>query len=284
MLASLKDIMPALEQRRVCLPCFDIGGGQQDFLLGVLRACEAARSPSVMLLYGPAAENYMGLEACVEEVGFYARRAEVPVCLHLDHGQEEELVDRALRLGFRSVMFDSSASPLEENIERTRRMVELAHDYGATIEGELGQFGQEREEGEPGSGLTDPDQAARFVEETGVDVLAPAVGNAHGFYKEPPKLRFGLIEQTAARTGVPLSLHGGTGIPLEDVRRAGRLGMRKVNIASRLHRDFAETIREAAVGSGEKSFSWRRALQSGREAIGGRVSSYLSELDAEGLA
>ncbi|MGD2174056.1 MAG: class II fructose-bisphosphate aldolase [Candidatus Brocadiaceae bacterium] len=283
MLSSLEDVIPALDRGKVCAPAFDIGGGQPDFLLGVLRACEEAGCPAIMLVWGPAAEDYLGLDACVELAAHYAERSSVPLVLHLDHGLDEEVVEKALEAGFRSVMFDASDCPLAENIRRTRRMAERAHEQGATIEGELGRFGQEQDGGEAANRLTDPDEAERFVRETGVDMLAPAVGNAHGFYRKPPRLRFDLIEEISSRTAVPLSLHGGTGIPLEDVRRAGELGMRKINIASQIHKDFAEALRCAAEVDPERKFSWRTALGAGREAISARVGEYIGELGAERL-
>ncbi|MHC4718218.1 MAG: class II fructose-bisphosphate aldolase [Planctomycetota bacterium] len=278
MFADLIDLMKGPGARGLCLPAFDIAGGQSDFLQGVLGACEQARCPAMLLVWAPGA-TYIGLDACVDLVASCARRASVPVVLHLDHGQDEGTVRRALELGFTSVMFDGSEHPLDENIRRTRAMAEIAHARGATIEGELGSFGQEQAEAGGASHLADPDEAARFVRETGVDILAPAVGNAHGFYKQPPKLRFDLVERIAATTGVPLSLHGGTGIPFEDVRRAGQLGMRKMNVASQLHRDFGDAL-QAAIGEGS---GWRRALRAGRQAVGQRAAEIIRELGVEGL-
>jgi len=278
MFADLKNLMATAAAARVCLPALDIGGGQPDFLQGILAACEAARCPAVLLVWAPGA-TYVGLDACVDLVASFARRASVPVVLHLDHGKDAETVSRALDLGFASVMFDGSEHPLDENIRLTRVMAELAHARGATIEGELGSFGQEQADAAGDSHLADPEQAGRFVAETGVDLLAPAVGNAHGFYKAPPRLRFDLIERIAAVTGVPLSLHGGTGIPFADVRRAGELGMRKINIASQLHRDFSEAIQTAA-GEGA---GWQKVLRAGREAIRQRAAEIIRELGVEWL-
>ncbi len=240
MLSTLNDVLPAARARGVCLPAIDIAGGQPDFLLGVLRTCEKARCPAVMLVWAGAA--YIGLEACADLVSHYAARSPVPVVLHLDHGKEDQ-VERALKAGLKSVMFDGSADPLELNIERTRKMVAMAREYGASIEGEVGRFGREMGANATAGTLTDPEQAATFVRETGVDLLAPSVGNAHGFTKEVPKLHFDLIEEIARKTGVPLSLHGGTGIPLADVHRAGTLGMGKINVASQIHRDYADALK-----------------------------------------
>lgn len=280
MLASLNDVLPLLDERKVCLPAIDIAGGQPDFLLGVLRACEEAGCPAMMLVWARA--SYIGLEACVDLVSHFAARSSVPVILHLDHGKEEQ-VQQALELGFRSVMFDGSANPLEENIESTRRMVAMAREHGASIEGEVGRFGRERAEGAEAGALTDPDEAALFVRETGVDALAPSVGNAHGFTKEPPKLRFDLIERIAQATGVPLSLHGGTGIPLADVRRAGTLGMRKINVASQIHRDYADALKGCMQEDTSRQYGWNKILSTGREAIHARAMEYIDALNVRGL-
>ena len=198
MLISLNEIMPAVQRKQVCLPAFDVGGGQIDFLLGLLEACQAARCPAVLLIYAPTATYFGSFELAVEMVDFYASRSSVPVVLHLDHSSDEQTVEQALQFGMRSIMFDASSSPLAENTRRTAAMAELCHAHGAAIEGELGRFGQEHGAGSEDAALTDPDEAARFVRETGVDCLAPAVGNAHGIYKHPPRLRFELIEKLAA--------------------------------------------------------------------------------------
>jgi len=282
MLASLNEVMPALNAKGVCLPAFDIGGGQADLLLAALRACEAARSPALLMVWAPGA-TYLGLPACADLVASFAARASVPVVLHLDHGKTEQEVETALKLGFRSVMFDASAEPFEENLRRTKAMAELAHAHGATIEGELGRFGEELGDGSDAGELTDPDQAARFVAETGIDLLAPAVGNAHGFYKRPPRLRFDLIETIAARTGVPLAMHGGTGLATDDLRKAATLGVRKLNIATQLHSDFSNALAAAVTEAPPGKASWRRALAAGREAVGATIARYLSDLGTGGL-
>jgi ketose-bisphosphate aldolase len=280
MLASLNDVLPEAHRRGLCLPAIDIAGGQPDFLLGVLRACEEARCPAVMLVWAGA--SYIGLEACVDLLSHFAARSPVPVVLHLDHGKEEQ-VERALKAGLRSVMFDGSADPLEENIERTRRMVAMAREYGASIEGEVGRFGRERDAGSEAGTLTDPQEAATFARETNVDLLAPSVGNSHGFTREGPKLRFDLIEQIAQMTGVPLSLHGGTGIPLADVRRAGTLGMNKINVASQIHRDYADALKRCMQEDTAQQYGWNKILSAGREAIHARTMEYIDALDVRGL-
>jgi len=277
-----KELLGLLEARRVCLPALDIATGHTDFLLGVLEACQAARCPALLLVW-PAAQPYLELQACVDLVRSVARRSSVPVLLHLDHAKDEAALVRALELGFDGVMFDGSALPLEDNIRRTRLAAELAHARGAVIEGELGRIGAELGDGYGAGALTDPDQAAQFVRETRVDILAPAVGNAHGFYRKPPALQFDLIARLAAATGVPLSLHGGTGIPAADVRRAAELGVRKMNLATFLHKRFADALAAGAAAMGENCFRWFGAMASARAAVARQASQCIADLNAGGL-
>lgn len=282
MLVGLKDILPVLEQKKLCLAAFDIAGGQSDFVLGVLGACEAAKCPAMFLVWAPGA-TYIGMEACVDLVRSVAGRSSVPVVLHLDHGYDEATVEKGLKLGFKSVMYDGSRFGLDENIRRTRAVVEMARTFGATTEGELGSMGNEHGEQSQDGVLTDPAQAVRFVRETGVDLFAPSIGNAHGFYKQPPKLRFDLIETIRRDAGVPLSMHGGTGIPMGDVRRAAELGVRKMNVATLLHKQYTDAVRQAAREDGPKAPRWTDILLAGRKAVSATVSEYLRELHLEGL-
>ena len=277
---GLGEILPLLEKRNVCLPAIDIAGGHPDFLIGALRACEEMDCPALLIVYAPLAQ-YVGLQACVRLVRFFAEKSPVPVVLHLDHGNTEELIEQSIELGFASVMFDASSEPLEENIRRTRAMAELAHRREVMLEGELGKIGAEM--GGKGGGMTDPNEAKRFVAETGIDLLAPAVGNAHGMYKDPPALRFDLIEEIRKYAGIPLSLHGGTGIPMVDVRRAAELGMRKMNLATQIHKSYGEALKETPIGDTDRQYNWRGTLDAGRQAISDKVAWYIRECGAEGL-
>ena len=161
----------------------------------------------------------------------------MPVVIHLDHGLTKEACIKALELGFTSIMYDCSTAPYEENVRRVKEMADIAHSYGATIEGELGHVGDNEGSAEGNSRLkdpsafyTDPRQAKDFVERTGVDALAIAVGTAHGAYKLPPKLDFNRIRTIANTIKVPLVLHGGSGLTDEDFRSAVKEGISKVNI------------------------------------------------------
>lgn len=162
-----------------------------------------------------------------------AKEAKVDVAVHLDHGLTMETVKKALELGFTSVMYDSSTYSFEENMARTREVVEIAKKYGATVEAELGLVGGS-EDGSCDHGIrcTDPEDAKVFCESTGIDALAVAIGNAHGNYPVAPTLAFDVLEEIDRKTEVPLVLHGGSGITDEDFRRAISLGIVKVNIAT----------------------------------------------------
>lgn len=203
---------------------------------GIIAAAESSRSPVIMgtaevlLPYGP-----------LEEVSYYllpmAKKASVPVVVHLDHGLSYDTCIKALELGFSSIMYDCSTDSYEDNVKKVKEMADIAHSYGATIEGELGHVGDNEGSAEgdshledPSKYFTDPKLAKDFVEKTGVDALAIAVGNAHGAYKLPPKLDFERIKTIANTVDVPLVLHGGSGLTDDDFRQAIHDGISKVNI------------------------------------------------------
>lgn len=220
---------------------------------GIISAAESTQSPVIMgsaeilLPYGP-----------LEEISYYlipmAKKASVPVVIHLDHGLTYKTCVKALELGFSSVMYDCSTDTYEENVRKVKEMADIAHSYGATIEGELGHVGDNEGSAEgsnhiedPSKFFTDPALAKDFVEKTGVDALAIAVGNAHGAYKLPPKLDFERIRTIAKTVDVPLVLHGGSGLTDNDFRQAIKDGISKVNI-------FTD-INVAAVEAEFKKFS-----------------------------
>ncbi len=162
-----------------------------------------------------------------------AKRASVPVCVHYDHGLTFEKCMEALKLGFSSIMYDCSTEDYDNNVRKVAEMVEICHGMGATVEGELGHVGDNEGAGkldDPSIWFTNPDIAYDYVNRTGVDALAIAVGNAHGDYKLPPKLDFERITEIADKTDIPLVLHGGSGLSDLDFREAVRRGICKVNI------------------------------------------------------
>ena len=175
----------------------------------------------------------MPLERVAEYLIPMARKASVPVAVHYDHGLTFDKCMEALKLGFSSVMYDCSTDSYEDNVSKVAEMVRICHAMGVTVEGELGHVGDNEGKGKlekPSDYYTDPDQALDFVRRTGIDALAVAVGNAHGDYKFPPKLDFDRISAIGKLTGLPLVLHGGSGLSDRDFREAAGRGICKVNI------------------------------------------------------
>ena len=189
----------------------------------------------------------MSLERVAEYLIPMARKAGVPVAVHYDHGLTFEKCMEALKLGLSSVMYDCSTASYEENLDRVAEMVRICHGMGATVEGELGHVGDNEGAGKlenPSDYFTDPAVAADFVQKTGVDALAVAVGNAHGDYKFPPKLDFERITAIREATGTPLVLHGGSGLSDDDFREAVRRGVCKINIFTDLDKAGKAGIEE----------------------------------------
>ncbi len=211
-------------------------------LKGVLQAAAALNSPIILQLT-QSSIDYMGLENAVSMAQTGLKYFNVEGWVHLDHGGSVELAEQCLKAGFDSVMFDGSELPLVENIEKTKRVVELAKNYSANVEAELGyiaKLGQSKEK----VFFTEAADAKVFAKETGVNALAVAIGTAHGFYKSEPKLDFVRLEEIKNATTVPLVLHGGSGVPGESVRKAVSLGICKLNVATEIKNIFMQTLKE----------------------------------------
>ncbi len=216
-----------------------------EIVQAIIRAAEAERSP-VIIQASQGAIKYAGIGYIVALMREAAASASVPVAMHLDHGTDFQQVMLCIRNGFTSVMIDGSQYPLSENINITKRVVEVAHAVGVSVEGELGRIRGVEDEvrvSEREAFFTDPEEARLFVEETGVDALAPSIGTAHGRYRGKPELDFDRLAQIRKLTGVPLVLHGSSGVPGEDIRRAISLGVRKVNIDTDIREAFVAEVR-----------------------------------------
>jgi len=212
----------------------------------VVAAAESLGLP-VIAQVGPWEADFAGMELLAEIIKHVAARASVPVALHLDHGESLERAKEAIRCGFTSVMIDASHLPFHENVALTREVVAFARSAGVSTEGEIGVVGGGIHSAEiRGGGLpmTDPEEAARFLAETGVDALAVAIGNAHGFYARTPRLDFERLSRIAEKVPVPLVLHGGTGIPEEAIREAVRRGISKINICTEFVAAFGRAFQE----------------------------------------
>lgn len=229
MLVTLKEILKIAEARKCAIGSFNTTS--MTGLKAVIGAAEEKNEP-VIIMHAQIHEE-MGL-CKMDEIApvmlFFADRARVPVCVHLDHGTELDYIKRGLDLGFTSVMYDGSALPEELNFANTSVAVEMASRYGTSVEAEIGSMGA-RESGVGGdeSIYTDPDVAKKFAEETGIDALACAFGTAHGVYLKEPKLDFARLKKINELVSVPLVMHGGSGVSHEDYRKVIELGIRKIN-------------------------------------------------------
>ena len=234
MLVNMNEVLKPAQKGKYAVGLFN--AVNLELARGIIAAAERTGSPVIMgtaevlFPYGP-----------LEEVSYYllpmAKKAKVPVVIHLDHGLKKETCLKALELGFTSIMYDCSTDSYDENVRKVKEMADIAHSFGATIEGELGHVGDNEGSAEGSSHLadpskffTDPKMAKDYVQKTGVDALAIAVGNAHGAYKLPPKLDFERIRTIAKTVDVPLVLHGGSGLTDNDFKKAIQEGISKVNI------------------------------------------------------
>lgn len=245
--------------------------------------CEL-RSP-VMFITGPWEIPILGAKMMVQIADWIAKEADVPVCLHLDHAADIELIKECIEAGFPSVMIDASRYDFEENVRLTKIVVDMAHAKGITVEGELGAVGRVDDstvEGEGEASLTEPDKAAEFVERTGVDALASAIGNAHGIYTQKPVLDFQRLEAIRNATGIPLVLHGGSGTPADQLHRAIDIGISKVNVASELGRAFLNAIEQFDASKDHKGW-WGHAVIEGKSAIKQVTARWMNELGSVGI-
>ncbi len=229
-LVAMKDLLERAEEKNIAVGAFSVGN--MEMVMGAVKAAEELETPIILQIAEVRLPN-SPLELMGPMMLAAAENASVDIAVHLDHGLRTETVLQALDIGFTSVMFDGSQLPLEKNIETVKNIVNLASDYGATVEAELGVVGGNEGEGKAHRILcTDPKDAVRFCDETGVDALAVAIGNAHGNYPVLPELRFDVLEEIHKAVKIPLVLHGGTGITAEMFQRCISLGVRKINIAT----------------------------------------------------
>ena len=254
MLVSLKEILADALKNRYAVGFFNAVDVEQ--ARSVINTAEEMRSP---IIVGTAEVLLPAtpLNGVAEYLLPMAQKARVPVCVHFDHGLSFSRCIEAIKLGFTSVMYDCSVDPYEQNVAKVAEMVKICHSIGITVEGELGHVGDNEGSGKlmnPSDYFTDPDTAADFVERTGIDALAVAVGNAHGDYKLPPKLDFERITAISEITGIPLVLHGGSGLSDDDFHEAIKRGISKVNIFTDIDRAGKKGI-EKGLAAGAQSLS-----------------------------
>ena len=234
MLVTLKEILKIAEERQIAIGAFN--APNLESLEADIRAAEELDLP-VIIQFAQCHEPWLSLDIIGPVMVEAAKKATVPVCVHLDHGETLEYLQKALDMGFTGIMYDGSVLPYEENLANTRTAVEMAAKAGASVEAELGSMGRRETGAGDGSGeedetkiYTDPEQAARFVKDSGIDALACSFGTTHGIYLKAPKLDFSVVSNTRALTdNIPIVMHGGSGVSREDYRKAIEAGVRKIN-------------------------------------------------------
>lgn len=251
MICSMKELLWEAEKENRAVGAFSVYS--METVKGVIAAAEEMNTP-VILQIAESRFPYAPLELMAPMMMQAAKEAKVKVAVHLDHGLHMETIKRALDYGFTSVMLDASKYPLEENIRMTKQVMEMAGSYGAAVEAEIGCVGGNEGMGNVEDSYTKPEEAKRFVQETGVDALAIAIGNAHGNYKQAPNLQFQILKKIHEENQVPLVLHGGSGISFADFRKTIDNGMRKINIATASLDALAAGAREVLGETREASY------------------------------
>lgn len=275
MLVNLSEILKIAEEKGIAIGAFNTPNLTS--LKAIIAAAEELNQPVIIM----HAQVHEEMDLCtIEEVApmmvAAAKRASVPVCVHLDHGTDLDYVKRGLDLGFTSVMYDGSTLSTEENIKNTITAVQMAHEKGASVEAEIGSMGtREGGNGNDTSIYTDPDTAKDFVAKTGVDALACAFGTAHGFYKDTPKLDFDRLSKINSLIDVPIVMHGGSGVSEEDYREVIKRGVRKVNYYTYMAKAGGEAL------SGKQYSQFHDALLDAREAMKQNVAKAIKVFSGE---
>lgn len=263
-LVTLREVLREADTGGYAVGAFNCNN--MEIVQAIIGAAQAEATP-VIIQASQGAIKYAGVEYITALVKLAAAKVSIPVVLHLDHGTDFEQVMQCLRAGFTSVMIDGSKYPLEENIALTRRVVEIAHPMGVSVEGELGRIGGTEDHisvAEHEAAMTIPEEARRFAAETGIDALAIAIGTSHGLYKGKPKLDFERLEKIARMVPVPIVLHGSSGVPADDIRRAVKLGVRKINIDTDIRVAFVDTMRRV-LAADQDEIDPRKVLGPARE-------------------
>lgn len=283
MLVTGKEILLHAQKNGYAVGAFNVNN--MEIVQAIIEAAEETRSP-VILQASQGGLKYAGVEYIAALGKLAGRNASVPVALHLDHGTDFEQIMLCLRNGFTSVMIDASQYSLEDNIAYTKKVVEVAHAVGVTVEAELGKIGGTEDDivvDEEDATFTDPEEAERFVRETGVDYLAIAVGTAHGVYRGVPKLQFDIIEDIRKRVDVPLVLHGSSGVPDESLRKAIPLGIAKINIDTDVRIAFADGVKESLKENPDE-IDPRKILGPAREQMKARIIEKMKIFGSDGKA
>lgn len=244
-LVSSTEMLQQARREGYCITAFNVH--TLEMLQAVVEAASEAQSP-LILQTTVGTIKHLGVGYVTAMVRVAAEQSSIPIALHLDHCHDYGLIERCIQAGYTSVMIDASMHPFAQNVEQTRKVVELAHRSGVNVEAELGKVGgveDERNVAQEDALLADPNECEQFVAATGVDTLAVAIGTAHGMYQGEPSIAFERLAQIAQRIPIPLVLHGGSGIPEAQVKRSVGLGMAKMNVATELRVAFSQALKQA---------------------------------------
>lgn len=274
----MKDLLEVANKHRFAVPAFNIGSDQ--LLKSVMQESVKKDAP-VILELSPDELIFVG-ESLIQAMIYEANRVDIPVVIHLDHGDTIDIVKRAIAAGFTSVMIDASKKSYEENIAMTKEVVSLAHPKNISIEAELGTIGNTGNSVEGGSEeiiYTDPKQAVDFIEKTGVDTLAVAIGTAHGIYPKDkkPALRLDILQEIKKLVDIPLVLHGGSSNKDEEIAQAVQIGISKINISSDIKVAFYEKCREvlnANPGYKEPLEIYPKSIEACRKVIANKIDLF----------
>ena len=258
MLVTLNEILALAAEKNCAVGAFNTPN--LECITAVLNAAEALNVP-VIISHAELHEPVAPLAVIGPVMVDAAKRAKVPVCVHLDHCETLSYMEQALKMGFTGVMYDGSALPYEENAANTRTAVAMSREYGANVEAEIGTLASREDGGATAAGpvYTDPDLAVKFCSETGIDALAPSFGTAHGIYKAKPVLDLERVKVISEKTGLPLVMHGGSGVSDEDYRIAIGNGIRKINYYSYMAKAGVNAV-QAMLNAGDVTFYHDLAL------------------------
>lgn len=243
MLVNLVEILKLAEEKKCAVGAFNTPNWE--CILAVIDAAEKLNVP-VIISHAQLHEEISPLAKIGPIMVEAAKRAKVPVCVHLDHCETLDYMAQALEIGFTGVMYDGSTLPYEENLENTKKAVAMAKNYSCGVEAELGALASREGGADNASGpvYTDPDEAVAFCRETGIDALAPSFGTAHGIYKAKPVLDLDRVKVISEKTGLPLVMHGGSGVSPEDYRTGIANGLRKINYYSYMSKAGTQAVKE----------------------------------------
>ncbi|HBX49237.1 MAG TPA: tagatose bisphosphate family class II aldolase [Clostridiaceae bacterium] len=265
-IVSTKQMLLNAQKGNYAVPAFNIHN--LETIQVVVETAAEMRSP-VILAGTPGTINYAGADYIVAIAGVAASKYDIPIAVHLDHFEDVEAIKGNIDMGFKSAMIDASREPFEKNIEIVREVVDYAHKRGTVVEAELGKLGGQEDNmniDEKDAMYTNPESAREFVEKTGIDSLAVAIGTAHGLYKGEPKLDFERLMEIKSKVKVPLVLHGASDVPDGKVKRAIELGICKVNIATDLKIPFSNAVKEYFIAHPDANDP-RKYMTPGKEAM-----------------